>query len=77
LEGTGTDEVVILKCFVVLCVVLCAFRLLPWCDIFWNVTQLILVVRYWHFRTTYWSHLQGSCSPVILLGLLDAWSWDQ
>jgi hypothetical protein len=26
----------------------------------WDVTQLQLVVSYWHFGTTHWSHLQGS-----------------
>jgi len=28
----------------------------------WDVTQHQLVVSYWHFGTTHWSHLQGSSS---------------
>jgi hypothetical protein len=27
---------------------------------FWDITQRWMVILYWHFGTTYWSHLQGS-----------------
>ena len=60
-------------------------------SLFWDVIQCRLVVSYLRFRTTYWSHLQGSeeCQdhfherltahlnvPSILLGVLDPWRWD-
>jgi len=32
-------------------------------SLFWDVTQHRVIVIYWHFGTTYWSHLQQSCSP--------------
>jgi len=27
---------------------------------FWVIMQRVVVISYWRFRTTYWSHLQGS-----------------
>jgi hypothetical protein len=32
-------------------------------SLFRDVMQCRFVFSYWHFRTTYWSHLQGSSSP--------------
>jgi hypothetical protein len=38
--------------------------------LFWDFTLHRLVVCYWHFRTLYWSHLQGSSSPRSMPGTL-------
>jgi len=34
------------------------------CALFWDIMQLGVVIPYWLFRTTYWSHLQGSINPM-------------
>jgi len=34
---------------------------------FWFVMQHKLVTVYWHFGTAYWSHIQRSRSPQLLL----------
>jgi len=28
--------------------------------LFWSIMQQVVVIRYRHFKTAYWSHLQGS-----------------
>ena len=58
-----------LHCFFLVPYFVHDFRLPPQCThdvLCWDITQHIVVIPYWHFRTTYWSHFQRSKYPSFL-----------
>jgi len=48
--------------------------------LFWVIAQREMVISYWHFRTTYWSHIQGyhtASSGNFFVFLMTAFHWQE